>query len=62
MIVSELIDALQKLDGNSRVFMGYDGNVVVTEAHEVVSPTSEDVIRDCWWHVKPGDTVILCKR
>jgi hypothetical protein len=57
--VKELISELQKRDPESRVFMGYDGNVVVSESDSVVSP-SEEEIEVCWWSVRPGDTVILC--
>lgn len=58
MTVKELILELQTLDGDSRVFMGYDGNIVVTESSYVIAPR-EDEIRHCWWSVKPGDVVIL---
>lgn len=59
MKVKDLIAKLQGRDRESRVFMGYDGNIVVTEPFSVVSPTKEE-IGNCWWSVKPGDTVILC--
>ena len=58
MKVKDLIHELQQKDPNSRVFMGYDGNIVVVEAYMVVSTTRE-TIRNCWWRVRPGDTVIL---
>ena len=59
MKVKELIEQLQKVDGEKRVFMGYDGNVVVTEPCEVIQP-DEERIESCWWRVHPGDVVILC--
>jgi len=60
MKAKELIAELQKIDGESRVFMGYDGNIVVEESGSVEYLENESQIGDCWWHVKPGDTVILC--
>jgi hypothetical protein len=60
MTVKELIAALSKQDPNARVFMGYDGNVVVTESDEVEGISCEWQIGDCWFSVKPGDVVILC--
>jgi hypothetical protein len=58
--VKELIAELQKVNGESRVFMGYDGNMVVTEPESVELITEENQIGECWYRVKPGDTVILC--
>jgi len=60
MKVRELVAELQKQDGESRVFMGYDGNIVVTEPHSVELMATENQIGSCWYRVKPGDTVILC--
>jgi hypothetical protein len=60
MKVKELIQELQKRDGEARVFMGYDGNVVVTEPLSVESLIDEKQIGGCWYSVKPGDVVILC--
>ena len=59
MTVQELIVELQKIDGQSRVFLGYDGNVVVTESSAVEYIASEQQTGKCWWGVKRGDTVIL---
>lgn len=60
MKVKDLIAALQKIDGESRVFMGYDGNIPVVESGSVEFIEKENQIGDCWHSVKPGDTVILC--
>lgn len=60
MTVNELIAELQKMNGESRVFLGYDGNVVVTEPSVVETIFSENQIGSCWYSVKPGDVVILC--
>jgi len=62
MKVAELIAELKKANGESRVFMGYDGNIVVTEPASVITPTKEEELRDSWWEVEPGDTIILCTR
>jgi hypothetical protein len=59
MKVKELIAELQKIDGESRVFMGYDGNIVVTPVLAVEFIATENQIGDCWYRVKQGDTVIL---
>jgi hypothetical protein len=59
MNVKELILALQKVDPESRVLMGYDGNIVVTPASEVEEIKSEAQIGSCWCSVKVGDVVIL---
>lgn len=61
MKVCDLIKELQKMNGDSRVFMGYDGNVVVTEPASVIL-VGTDWNGDCWWEVKRGDTVILCAK
>jgi hypothetical protein len=60
MKVKELISALSSIDPESRVFMGYDGDVVVTGAYAVEYMSTEQQIGNCWWSVKVGDTVILC--
>jgi len=57
--VRELISQLEKSDPEARVFMGYDGNIVVTPAYEVEFMKSENDIAQCWWSVKPGDVVIV---
>lgn len=62
MIVKELIEQLQKVDGGSRVFMGYDGDIVITEAKAVEYLAVEKQIGPCWWRAKVGDTVILCAK
>lgn len=62
MTVSELISLLQAVPGTSRVWMGYDGNIVVTEPAEVECLANDLAIGDCWWEVYPGDTVILCRK
>jgi len=59
MTVKELIEQLQKVNPDARVFMGYDGNVVVTESGEVEEIKTEEQIHDCWWRTKVGDVVIL---
>lgn len=61
MTVNELITALQKVDGESRVWMGYDGNIVVTEPASVTQ-VGDEWNGDCWWAVHPGDVVILCTK
>ena len=61
MKVNELITELQKVNGESRVWMGYDGNIVVTEPASVIS-VHEEWNGDCWWEVQPGDVVILCTK
>lgn len=60
MKVKELITELQEKDQESRVFMGYDGNIVVTEPYQVICPAAENELHDCWWKVELGDTIILC--
>ena len=60
MLVKELITRLETVDGDARVFMGYDGNVVVTEPDEVVLVTDEEEMPICWYSVESGDVVILC--
>jgi hypothetical protein len=60
MTVGELIAELQKVDKDSRIFMGYDGDVVVTEPSGVEAILSEEQIGSCWYSVKVGDVVILC--
>lgn len=62
MKVKDLIAELQKIDPESRVLMGYDGNVVVTESESVEFMVTERQIGSCWYSVKLGDTVILCNR
>ena len=62
MTVAGLVEKLQKLGiehQNDRVFMGYDGDVVVTEPIDVEAITSESQISSCWFSVKPGAVVIL---
>lgn len=59
MVVKELIEQLNKLNPEAKVFMGYDGNVVVEESGEVEYIASDEQIGDCWWSVKVGDVVIL---
>jgi hypothetical protein len=61
MKVKELIEQLQAVNPEARVFMGYDGNIVVTEADEAEELTSEAAIGNCWCDVKVGDVVILEK-
>ena len=62
MKVKELIDLLQKVNPESRVFMGYDSNIVVTEPKTVFVPQDESECHDCWWRANPGDTIILCDK
>lgn len=59
MKVKELIEQLQKVNSDAQVFMGYDGNIVVTKAAEVEEIKSEGAIGNCWYSVKLGDVVIL---
>ena len=62
MTVAELIEKLQKLgieNQNAKVFMGYDGDIVVTESKDVEFIESETQIGACWYSVKPGAVVIL---
>jgi hypothetical protein len=59
MKVKELIEQLQTKNPEARVFMGYDGNIVVTEPDSVEAITSENEIGNCWWDTKIGDVVIL---
>jgi hypothetical protein len=42
MTVKELIHELQKCEPAARVFMGYDGNIVVSESDEVIVVTQEE--------------------
>lgn len=57
MTVRELISELQKHDLDKKVYMGYDGNIAMTKAQEVIEAGDNE--RDSWWPVKPGDIVIL---
>lgn len=59
MIVKELIEQLQKVNQNARVFTGYDSNIVVTRPVEVEEIASEQAIGACWYSVKIGDVIIL---
>ena len=59
MIVKQLIEELQKVNPEAKVFMGYDGNIVVTESDSVEEITSDAAIGTCWWSVHVGDVVIL---
>jgi hypothetical protein len=61
MTVKELIVLLEMMPGDAKVFMGYDGNTVVTEPASVeLAGETEDQIPDCWWSVHPGDVIIIC--
>lgn len=60
MKVRELIAKLLEVDVESRVFMGYDGNVVVTEPSDVEQIANDGAVGNCWYSVHPGDVVILC--
>ena len=61
MTVKELIKALLEMPLKSKVFMGYDGNIVVTEPASVeLAGETEDQIPSCWWSVHPGDVIIRC--
>jgi hypothetical protein len=60
MKVKELIAELEKINPESRVFMGYDGNVVVTEPYLIEYIWYENQIGSYWYSMKEGDTVILC--
>jgi hypothetical protein len=60
MTARELIAQLENVPGDSKVFMAYDGNIVVTEPANVDYMTFQNRIGNCWWGVKIGDTVILC--
>jgi hypothetical protein len=60
MKVKELIAELQKVDGESRVFMGYDGNMVVTKPSHVEILLTEKQLGEWCLPAKIGDTVILC--
>lgn len=62
MTASELIAQLQDLPPNTRIFMGYDGNVVVERADKVLLCETEGDIYRCWYAMDPGDAVILCRR
>lgn len=59
MKVKDLIEKLQKTNPEANVFMGYDGNIVVTQPCEVEEIESETAIGACWWSVNIGDVVIL---
>jgi hypothetical protein len=59
MKVKELIEKLQKVNPEARCFMGYDGDVVVTEPTEVEEIFSKKAIAPCWLSVEVGDVVIL---
>ncbi len=59
MIVKELIRQLQAVNPDARVFMGYDGNIVVEESDIVEEIKSEKAIGPCWHSVHVGDVVIL---
>ncbi len=61
MIVKELIEQLQKVNPEARIFMGYDSNIVVTESDMVEEIKSENQIGSCWFSVHVGDVVILEK-
>ena len=62
MKVKHLITELQKIDGDARVFMGYDGNIVVTEPDAVEYIKEENQIGSCWFRINIGDVVILCDK
>lgn len=55
----ELIKALIHVPSDARVWMGYDGDIVVTSAAAVEHIESEKQIGDCWYRVQVGDVVIL---
>lgn len=59
MKVKQLIEKLEKVNSEARVFMGYDGDVVVTEPTEVEEILSEGALGSCWYSVSVGDVVIL---
>lgn len=61
MKIKELLSELNKQDPEAKVWLGYDGNIVVTEAVCVETPRSEAEIGDCWWRFELGDVVILSK-
>lgn len=60
MKAKELITMLQAVNPDARVFMGYDGNIVVTEPHSVEEIATENDIGNCWRSVRVGDVVIIC--
>ena len=49
MTVKELISKLNKVNPDARVFMGYDGNVVVTESGSVEEIKSKKQIGYSWF-------------
>jgi hypothetical protein len=59
MKVKELIEQLQKVDQEANVFLGYDGNIVITEPVSVQQIGTNDQIPVCWWRAGIGDVVIL---
>ena len=59
MTVAELIDQLELMPAGARVFMGYDGDIVVAESRGVEEIQTERQIGSCWYRVKVGDVVIL---
>jgi len=61
MIVRELIFQLEKVNPNAEVHTGYDGNIVCERVGGVREVKDESDAHECWWHVKVGDVVILCK-
>lgn len=61
MKVKELIELLQEVNPDAEVFMGYDGNIVVTKPEAVDEIKFENAIGNCWHSVKVGDVVILEK-
>ena len=59
--VKDLIVLLQGMNPDAVVFMGYDGNIVVTRPVGVVEIASEEDMGDCWFRVQIGDVVILSR-
>lgn len=59
MIVKELIERLQKVNPEARVFYAYDSDIVVEEPVAVEEIENEKAIGSCWYKVKVGDVVLL---
>ena len=58
MKVKELIELLNTVNPEARVFHGYDGDIVLTEPDEIMTIVNEADIGICWFRAKIGDVVI----
>lgn len=59
MTAAQLRMLLDGVPPDARVWMGYDGDIVVTSAAAIEHIESEKQIGDCWYRVQVGDVVIL---